>query len=231
MRDKNKAYLLLSGGQDSFVCLVWALELFDEVEAVSIAYGQSHSKEIEYASAIAKHFNIKHTIYDIGNFLKTIASSSLLNNQDHNAQHEQNENLPASFVPNRNGLFLTVISNHAYKNKEKIIELITGTCQTDYSGYPDCRDIFIKAKEVELSLGLDRPVTIHTPLMWKSKAQTFEMAHKANKLKELIEMTLTCYNGNEFLNAWGRGCDECPACKLRKRGFEEFMSTECMKNE
>ncbi len=221
----DKAYLLLSGGQDSFVCLLWALELFTEVEAVSIDYGQSHSKEIEYAHKIAEHFNIKHTVYNIGDFLKNLSTSSLLNTSNHNTHHRQSETLPASFVPNRNGLFLTIISSHAFGQNEKRIELITGTCETDFSGYPDCRDTYIKSKEVELSLGLDRPVTIHTPLMWKTKAQTFELAQKAGKLKELIEMTLTCYNGIEKLNEWGRGCGECPACLLRKNGFAEFKNS------
>ncbi|HAJ28240.1 MAG TPA: 7-cyano-7-deazaguanine synthase QueC, partial [Syntrophus sp. (in: bacteria)] len=91
--------------------------------------------------------------------------------------------------------------------------------------YPDCRDNYIKAKAVELSLGLDRPVTIHTPLMWKNKAQVFEMAYNAGKIKELQELTLTCYNGNEQMNEWGRGCSQCPACQLREKGFEEFRQT------
>ncbi len=218
----HKAYILLSGGQDSFVCLLWALDRFNKVDAITIDYGQSHSKEIEYARKISQHFNISHTLYNIGDFLKNLSTSSLLNTSDHNTHHKQSDNLPASFVPNRNGLFLTIISSHAFNQNEKRIELITGTCETDFSGYPDCRDTYIKSKEVELSLGLDLPVTIHTPLMWKTKAQTFAMAEKAGKLKELIELTLTCYNGVEVLNEWGRGCGHCPSCLLRKKGFEEF---------
>jgi len=221
--NKEKAYILLSGGQDSFVCLAWALHQFSEVEAVSISYGQRHSRELYYAAKIASHFRVRHTIYQTGDFLKSIAESSLLNEENHNTMHRQAENLPASFVPNRNGLFLTIISNHAFKNNEKRIHIIIGTCETDYSGYPDCRDNYIKAKSVELSLGLDRPVTIFTPLMWKTKAQTFEMADQYGKLQELNELTLTCYNGVETMNKWGRGCGECPACKLRKKGFDEFM--------
>lgn len=222
----EKAYVLLSGGQDSFVCLVWALQNFGTVEGVSIHYGQRHSAELQYAAQVAGHFGVKHTVYDIGAFINTMADSSLLQNGTHNAKHKQAGNLPASFVPNRNGIFLTVISNHAFRNYETRINLVTGTCETDFSGYPDCRDNYIKAKALELSLGLDRPVTIYTPLMWKTKAQTFEMADKAGKLKELIELTLTCYNGNEQLYPWGRGCGECPACKLRKNGFEEFIASK-----
>jgi 7-cyano-7-deazaguanine synthase len=221
--NSQKAYLLLSGGQDSFVCLAWALQQFDEVEAVSIAYNQHHEKELSYAERIVEHFGVKHTIYHIDGFLSAISDSSLFDGGNHNEQHRQTQSLPASFVPNRNGLFLTIISSHAFKQGEQHIQIVTGTCQTDFSGYPDCRDAYIKAKEVELSLGLDHPVSIHTPLMWKTKAQIFDMAEKAGVLPELIEMTLTCYEGNETLHPWGRGCGECPACGLRKRGFEDFL--------
>lgn len=224
-KTKETAYVLLSGGQDSFVCLVWALENFEHVEAVSINYGQRHKLELDYAKQVANHFGVKHTLYDIGNFISSLAESTLLNEGDHNQTHRLANNLPASFVPNRNGIFLTIISNHAFRNNEPRINLVTGTCETDFSGYPDCRDHYIKAKALELSLGLDKPVTIYTPLMWKTKAQTFEMADQAGKLKELVQLTLTCYNGVETLHAWGRGCDDCPACKLRKKGFEEFMNT------
>lgn len=223
MKISETAYILLSGGQDSFVCLIWALENFTTVEAVSVKYGQRHNRELHYAGLITEHFGIKHTIYDIGTFISSLTESSLLNVGDHNLKHQLANNLPASFVPNRNGIFLTIISNHAYRNNEKRINLVTGTCETDFSGYPDCRDSYIKAKAIELSLGLDRPVNIYTPLMWKNKAETFLMAHEAGKLKELNELTLTCYNGVEDINPWGRGCGECPACKLRKNGFEEFQ--------
>ena len=219
----EKAYVLLSGGQDSFVCLVWALENFKSVEAVSINYGQRHSRELHYAVGVAKHFDVKHTVYDIGDFFKQMTVSTLINTGDHNKSHELANHLPASFVPNRNGIFLTVISNHAFKNGEKHINLVTGTCETDFSGYPDCRDNYIKAKQIELALGLDLPVSIHTPLMWKSKAETFEMAYNAGKLKELIELTLTCYNGVEKMHEWGMGCGDCPACKLREKGYLEFQ--------
>jgi 7-cyano-7-deazaguanine synthase len=222
-KQSGKAYLLLSGGQDSFVCLLWALDQFETLEAVSINYGQRHKKELDYASRIADHFGIKHTIYDIGSFFQIMTVSSLLGLGDHNKSHDLVGNLPASFVPNRNGIFLTVISNHAFKNGDININIVTGTCETDYSGYPDCRDNYIKSKQLELSLGLDRPVTIFTPLMWKNKAQIFKMANDSGKLKELLELTLTCYNGVETLNDWGRGCGDCPACNLRINGYNEFI--------
>ena len=222
----EKAYVLLSGGQDSFVCLLWALEKFDKVEAVSIHYGQRHKAELHYAGLIAGHFGIRHTVYDIDRFITSMAESSLLRNGNHNESHPQASNLPASFVPNRNGIFLTVISNHAFRNNEKKINLVIGTCETDFSGYPDCRDAYIKAKALELSLGLDRPVDIYTPLMWKNKAQTFEMADNAGKLSELIGLTMTCYNADEKMNPWGRGCGECPACKLREKGFNDYIASK-----
>ena len=223
---KETAYVLLSGGQDSFVCMVWALQNFERAEAVSINYGQRHKSELHYAAQVANHFGVRHTVYDIGNFIKSLTDSTLLNDGDHNQTHYLANNLPASFVPNRNGIFLTIISNHAFRNGEKRINLVTGTCETDFSGYPDCRDNYIKAKALELSLGLDRPVNIYTPLMWKTKAQTFEMANNDGKLKELIELTLTCYNGVETLNPWGRGCGDCPACKLRKKGYQDFLNMQ-----
>lgn len=223
MHPDHKAFVLLSGGQDSFVCIIWALENFKTVEAISVKYGQSHEKEVEYAKRIAQDFNISHFVYDIGEFINSVAESSLLDKSDHNNNHKINKSLPASFVPNRNGIFLTVIANHAFKQSLGHIHLVTGTCETDFSGYPDCRDNYIKAKQLELSLGLDIPVTIHTPLMWKNKAQTFKMAYDAGKLTNLIENTLTCYNGSEQMNEWGRGCGVCPSCKLRKKGYEEFL--------
>lgn len=225
-KQQEKAYVLLSGGQDSFVCLIWALQNFKTAETISINYGQRHSRELHYAIEIARHFKVKHTVYDIGDFFKAMTISSLINEGDHKQNHKLAGNLPASFVPNRNGIFLSIASNHAYKNDEKRINLVTGTCETDFSGYPDCRDNYIKAKQIELSLGLDRPVSIFTPLMWKKKSQTFEMANEAGKLKELIELTLTCYNGNEELNEWGRGCGSCPSCLLRKKGFEDFKMSK-----
>ena len=223
MKKEATAYVLLSGGQDSFACLIWALQEFEQVETVSIDYGQKHKNEIQFARNVAKHFNVKHSLYQIGDFLKSIADSSLLSDSDHNQQHVVKKNLPASFVPNRNGLFLTIISNHAFRLGEEQLHLVTGTCETDFSGYPDCRDNYIKAKQLELSLGLDAPVSIYTPLMWKNKADTFKIAYDAHLLNEMNELTLTCYNGVEYLHEWGRGCAECPSCKLRMNGYEEFV--------
>jgi 7-cyano-7-deazaguanine synthase len=218
----NKAYVLLSGGQDSFVCLLWSMEKFNITEAISIAYNQSHKIEIEYAKRIAHHFGIEHSIYDIGDFFSTISASSLLASGNHNVGHVNAPGLPASFIPNRNGIFLTIAASHAFRKNEKVINIVTGACETDYSGYPDCRLDYMKAKARELSLGTDCHVEILTPLMLLNKAQIFGLADKAGKLKELRELTMTCYDGVEKMNEWGRGCGECPACKLRRKGYEEY---------
>lgn len=224
--EQHTAYVLLSGGQDSFVSLIWAMRNFQSVEAVSIAYQQQHNKELAYASRIAEKYNVKHFVYNIDNFFRQLTVSSLLGGNDHNQKHQLADALPASFVPNRNGIFLTIIATHAYRYRPSQIHLVTGVCQTDYSGYPDCRDNYIRTKALELSLGLDVPVYIHTPLMWKNKAETFEMANEMGVLNDLIENTLSCYNGVETLHPWGRGCDNCPACRLRKNGYENFLKLQ-----
>lgn len=222
----DTAYVLLSGGQDSFVCTAWALKHFKQVEAISIDYGQRHGNELNYAKKIANYYSIHHIIYFLGDFFNALSESSLIDkHRSHHQKHALARHLPSSFVPNRNGLFFTLASNHAFKKGEKHIHLVTGTCQTDFSGYPDCRDAYIKAKSVELSLGLDKPVSIHTPLMWKNKAETFEMAFKEGHLKMLLDITLTCYEGIEKKNTWGRGCGQCPACQLREKGYKKFKSS------
>ncbi|MFO7658492.1 MAG: 7-cyano-7-deazaguanine synthase QueC [Bacteroidales bacterium] len=223
MHPDQKAFVLLSGGQDSFVCLIWALANFNTIEAVTIHYGQSHAVETDYAKKIAAYYGVKQCLFSIEGFMKSIADSSLFDSTGHHLEHKIHEHLPASFVPNRNGLFLTIAANQAFRQKMKHIHIVTGVCETDFSGYPDCRDAYIKAKEKELSLGLDVPVTIHTPLMWKNKAGIFLMADEAGKSEELKNLTLTCYNGDENMNEWGRGCGECPSCLLRKKGFEEYI--------
>ena len=220
----DTAYILLSGGQDSFVCLAWALKQFAQVEALSIEYGQRHSQELEYAKKIADYYAVPHHLYSLGQLFSPLSQSTLLQAQgDHHKKHALAKHLPSSFVPNRNGLFLTLASNHAFNRGEQHIHLVTGTCQTDFSGYPDCRDAYIKAKAVELSLGLDRPVSIHTPLMWKSKAETFALASQEGRLEKMLDLTLSCYEGVEDPHPWGRGCAHCPACELRKKGYEEFQ--------
>jgi 7-cyano-7-deazaguanine synthase len=218
----SKAIVILSGGQDSVTCLYWALRNFHEVEAISFSYGQNHRVELECAKVLCEKEGIKHIIASI-DVLPQLVESALVNNGDVNKLNEKG--LPASFVPNRNALFLTLA--HAYAQKVKATSLITGVCQTDFSGYPDCRRAFIDAMEWSLNMGSQSQIEIATPLMYINKAQTFAMADDLGKLKEVVELSHTCYNGDrEHLHEWGYGCGECPACQLRAKGYNEFKNSK-----
>lgn len=208
----NNAVVLLSGGQDSATCLAWALDKFKEIHTISFDYGQRHYLELKCSKTLSslarcEHFEIKITS------LSYLSDSALLNNSiDINGKHSNNENLPASFVPGRNMLFLNLAAIRAYQLN--INNLITGVCQTDYSGYPDCRNMFIKSAQKTLSLCMDINFKIHTPLMWKTKADTVLMMQKLNKL-DWYKHTLTCYEGKN------PPCLKCPSCLLRQKGFDE----------
>lgn len=216
----KKAVVIFSGGQDSTTCLFWALERYDEVEAITFAYGQKHSIEIEQSKKICEHYDVKQTIVDIS-FLNTLVDSALTSNGNVNEINEKG--LPASFVPNRNQLFITLA--HAYAQKIGAKYLVTGVCQTDYSGYPDCRQNFVNAISVASNMGSESDIIIETPLMYLNKAQTFELAWILDCLHDVVELSHTCYNGDrEHKHDWGYGCGECPACELRKKGYVEFQS-------
>ena len=210
----KKAIVLFSGGQDSTTCLYWAKKHFDYVEALTIDYGQKHIIEIESAKKIAELAKVKHTIYPL-DFLQKMNDSALLQSSttkvDDVATHDNN--LPASFVPGRNILMLMLIAIYGYKNE--IYDIVTGVCQTDYSGYPDCRDNTIKATQLALSLGLGKDVIIHTPLMFMTKSEEVKLASTLEGCMEALSFSHTCYNG-KF-----PPCGECPACKLRAKGFDE----------
>lgn len=219
----KKALIIMSGGQDSVTCLYWALNRFDKVEAITFDYGQKHSVEIESAISICDREKVKHTIIDIS-FLDTLVESALTSNGDCTKTNENG--LPTSFVPNRNQLFITL--SHAYAQKIGANTLVTGVCQTDYSGYPDCRLDFITAIERTSNLGsgiieMEKLINIETPLMHLTKAQTFQLAKDEGCLEVVVNESHTCYNGDTTPNDWGKGCGECPACKLRAKGYEEFM--------
>ena len=218
-----KALVIFSGGQDSTTCLGWAKNRYEEVEAISFIYGQKHKTEIEQAKKISEKLNIKHTIIDVS-FFSEIVDSALTSNGDVNKQHERIKDLPASFVPNRNAFFITLA--HSYAQKTGAETLITGVCQTDYSGYPDCRDEFIKAIKMALNVGSQSEIDIITPLMWLTKKQTWELAEKEGVLDLVKELSHTCYNGTEIMNKWGKGCGSCPACKLKKKGYDEYVSNK-----
>ena len=216
-----KALIVFSGGQDSTTCLGWAKNRYEEIECISFFYGQKHSIELEKSKEICKLEGIKQTIINI-DFLGGLVNSALTSNGDVSAKHKDNNDLPASFVPNRNALFLTLA--HAYAQKIKAQDIITGTCQTDYSGYPDCRQEFIDLLEKTLNKGSATNLKIITPLMDLTKAETFKLAEKENCLNLVINYSHTCYNGSAIFNEWGFGCGECPACELRKKGFYEYKN-------
>lgn len=217
MKEKQKAVVVFSGGQDSTTCLFWALKKFDEVLAVTFDYGQRHKLEIECASSIAKELGVEHHILDMA-LLNQLAPNALTRDEIEVSEREEGT-LPSTFVEGRNMLFLTFAGVFAKVKGAK--HIVTGVCETDFSGYPDCRDIFIKSLNVTMNLAMDYPFVLHTPLMWIDKAQTWEMADKLGKLEYIREKTLTCYNGIK-----GDGCGECPACHLRKRGLDNYLKSK-----
>lgn len=210
---QEKALVVFSGGQDSTTCLFWAKKEFREVEAVTFNYGQRHAAELDCAKEIAEDLYVSHHTLDMS-LLNQLAPSALTR-KDEAITHEEGE-LPSTFVPGRNLLFLSFAGVLAKQIGAK--HIITGVCETDFSGYPDCRDIFVKSLNVSLNLSMDAQFVIHTPLMWIDKAQTWEMADRLGVLDYIRENTLTCYNGVK-----GDGCGECPACELRQRGLNQYL--------
>jgi 7-cyano-7-deazaguanine synthase len=215
---KNKrALVVFSGGQDSTTCLIWALKKFEYVEAVTFNYNQRHSLEIECAQSIAKELGVKHHVLDMS-LLNQLAPSALTRGDIEVSEGEEG-GLPSTFVPGRNLLFLSfagVLASQIHAD-----HIVTGVCETDFSGYPDCRDVFIKSMNVTLNLSMDEQFAIHTPLMWLNKAETWELADQLGAFQFVREKTLTCYNG-----IISDGCGECPACKLRQRGLEDYLSSK-----
>ncbi|MCD6722669.1 7-cyano-7-deazaguanine synthase QueC [Vibrio cholerae] len=212
----KKAVVVFSGGQDSTTCLVQALKEFDEVHAITFDYGQRHKLEIEVAQQLAKQLGVTaHKVMDVS-LLNELAISSLTRD-DIPVSHELQANgLPNSFVPGRNILFLTLAGVYAYQIGATTV--ITGVCETDFSGYPDCRDEFVQAMNQALAKGMDLPLMIRTPLMWLNKAETWALADQLGALDLVRHQTLTCYNG-----LIGDGCGECPACGLRQAGLKAYL--------
>ncbi|WP_028399354.1 7-cyano-7-deazaguanine synthase QueC [Ectobacillus panaciterrae] len=211
---QEKAVVVFSGGQDSTTCLFWALQHFKEVETVTFNYNQRHSLEIECAASIAKELGVKHTVLDMS-LLNQLAPNALTRS-DIAITQEEGE-LPSTFVDGRNLLFLSFAAVLAKQIGAK--HIVTGVCETDFSGYPDCRDVFVKSLNVTLNLSMDYPFVIHTPLMWIDKAATWKLADELGAFEFVREKTLTCYNG-----IIGDGCGECPACKLRKAGLDTYTA-------
>ncbi|WP_428504434.1 7-cyano-7-deazaguanine synthase QueC [Roseateles sp.] len=229
---QRKALVLFSGGQDSTACLAWALERYAEVETLGFDYGQRHRVELECRQTVRRELAaaFPHWAAKLGedhvldlSLLGQISSTALT---EHRAIEMQANGLPNTFVPGRNLLFLTFSATLAYRRGASV--LVGGMCETDYSGYPDCRDNTLKALQVALSLGLDTPMTLETPLMFITKAQTWALTEQlgGRVLNDLvIEHTHTCYLGERSQrHAWGYGCGSCPACELRARGFDEFQA-------
>jgi 7-cyano-7-deazaguanine synthase len=215
---ENSALVLLSGGQDSTTCLFWAEEHFDMVRAVGFDYGQKHRVELEQAQEIADEAEVPFTVLDTEGILEGSALTE--HDKDVSAPHEKDEDLPASFVPGRNALFLSLAASHAYNHD--IMDLVGGMCQTDYSGYPDCRRVFIDSMETSLSLALDVDVRIHTPLMYLTKAETWKLANDLGVLEIVRRESHTDYNGDRSqFNEWGYGKLDNPASKLRAEGYQE----------
>ncbi|WP_428773536.1 7-cyano-7-deazaguanine synthase QueC [Vibrio sp.] len=213
----KKAVVVFSGGQDSTTCLVQALKQYDEVHAITFDYGQRHKLEIEVAQKLAVQLGVTaHKVMDVG-LLNELAISSLTRD-DIPVSHELQENgLPNSFVPGRNILFLTLAGIYAYQIGAQSV--ITGVCETDFSGYPDCRNEFVQAMNSALEKGMDRPLDIVTPLMWLNKAETWALADQYQALDLVRHHTLTCYNG-----IIGDGCGDCPSCDLRRAGLNDYLS-------
>ena len=217
--------VVFSGGQDSTTCLGVAKAECDRVEAISFFYGQKHFEaEAQAMRYITDEFRVPLTLISLG-FLPEITVSALTDHRmSINAPHPQHPKLPASFVPNRNALFLTVA--HAFAQKIQAQKIYTGVCQTDYSGYPDCREEFIRSLEATLNMASGVDIAIVTPLMHLDKAQTFRLAHDLGILSLVLSHSHTCYNGITTSNPWGNGCGECPACRIRVRGFLEYQKMQ-----
>lgn len=211
---QDKAVVVFSGGQDSTTCLFWAIERFKEVEAVTFNYGQRHVLELECAAAICEELKIKHHILDMS-LLNQLAPNALTRN-DIKIGHEDGK-LPTTFVDGRNLLFLSFAAILGKQIGAR--RIVTGVCETDFSGYPDCRDVFIKSLNVTLNLAMEYQFVIETPLMWLNKAQTWELADQLGVFEYVRQKTLTCYNG-----IIADGCGECPACQLRNRGLNEYLT-------
>jgi 7-cyano-7-deazaguanine synthase len=226
------ALVLFSGGQDSTVCLAWALQRFARVETVGFDYGQRHAVELlarprlraklavlrpEWAARLGDDHVLKLDA------LGAISDTALTRETTIEIAAS---GLPTTFVPGRNLVFLTFAGALAYRRGLR--QLVAGMCETDYSGYPDCRDDTIKAMQVALGLGMERRFVIHTPLMWIDKAATFALAEDIGGrefLELVIEETHSCYLGDRaHRHVWGYGCGECPACKLRAEGFARFTA-------
>lgn len=213
----KKALVIFSGGQDSTTCLIQAIAKYgnDNVETISFKYGQRHAIELEKAALIVEKFNIKQTVIDT-TIINSVTHSALTDTST-KIEQEKGENCPNSVVEGRNALFLLLAA--CYAKEQGIRDIIIGVSETDYSGYPDCRDIFIKSMNVTLNLALDYRFNVITPLMYLDKAQTWALADDLGYLEYIQEHTHTCYEGVEH------GCGQCPSCILRNDGLTQYLNS------
>ena len=216
MSKPTKAVVVFSGGQDSTTCLFWAKKKYEEVIALSFDYGQKHSDELICAKEICKKYGVEHYILDMA-LLNQLAPNSLTRADIEVDKEAPEKGTPNSFVDGRNMLFLTFAA--VFAKQRDIHVLVTGVSQSDFSGYPDCRHVFITSLETTLTLAMDYEFEVITPLMWIDKKETWKMADDLGVFDVIRQETLTCYNGVR-----GDGCGDCPACRLRRRGMEAYLS-------
>lgn len=216
--NNETALVVFSGGQDSTTCLFWAKRSFKKVVALSFLYGQKHAKEIESAREIARKAEVPFEVMDVS-FIGRLGSNSLTQISLPVDEVKPADSFPNTFVPGRNLFFLSIAA--VYARERGIHHIVTGVSQTDFSGYPDCRDAFIKSLNVTLNLAMDEQFVLHTPLMWIDKAQTWALADELGVFDLVRNETLTCYNGIP-----GDGCGRCPACTLRRNGLEAYLRTK-----
>jgi 7-cyano-7-deazaguanine synthase len=232
MTSSESALVLFSGGQDSATCLAWALDRFPHVETIGFDYGQRHRVELDCRDTVRQSIRARFPAWAnrIGpdhtlrlDALAQISDTALTRDAEIRLNQD---GLPNTFVPGRNLLFLTFAAALAYRRNLR--HIIGGMCETDYSGYPDCRDDTIKAMQVALNLGMERRFVVHMPLMWLDKAATWTLAADlgGTVLVDLIlEQTHSCYLGDRtHRHAWGYGCGTCPACDLRRKGWEAYKA-------
>ena len=216
MKQKNAALVCFSGGQDSTTCLYWTKEHFEYVETVVFKYGQRHANEVEIAEKIASEAGVSCQILDL-TLLSQLAPNSLTDSSIVMDKEKPVDSYPNTFVPGRNMLFLTFAAILA--RSHGIYNIVTGVSEADYSGYPDCRDTFIRSLNVTLNLAMDEQFVLHTPLMNRDKSEVWALADELGIFNLVKTQTLTCYNGIP-----ADGCGHCPACKLRKAGLEKYLA-------
>lgn len=231
---QRKALVLFSGGQDSATCLAWALSRYSHVETIGFHYGQRHAVELDCRKVVMERLRTEFPQWEQRLGPDHMLDLALLGQVSETALTADRaitfgaSGLPTTFVPGRNLLFFTFACAVAYRRGLSV--LVGGMCETDYSGYPDCRDNTLKALQVAISLGLDAPMAIETPLMWLDKASTWKLAQDlgGGALVELIRLeTHTCYLGDRMTkHDWGYGCGRCPACELRRHGYEAYARAE-----